>query len=307
MLDNLQCAAKILHIDLSHDHDAKAFEQECAILQELKHPCIVQFLGMVKDPDNHRPILLMELMDESLTHYLEQATTSLPYHIQVNISHDIALALECLHGNNIIHRDLSSNNILLKGGTHTKVTDFGMSKVAEVNPHMTCSKISQCPGTPVFMPPEALRLDPCYSEKLDTFSLGVLMIQIITRKFPSPTKYQKEREDPTEPVGYVLVPVPELERRKDDIARVPSGHTLLPIALHCIKDRDRERPSASQLCHSLQHLKTAHAHTAENQQNAVSLKEEKPEITSPPVAKMYERKLSTSEVNSVMFMCDCVL
>ena len=246
-------------------------------------------------------------MDESLTHYLEQSPTSLPYHVQVNITHDIALALEYLHRNNLIHRDLSSNNILLKGGTHTKVTDFGMSKVAEVNPHMTRSKISQCPGTPAFMPPEALRLDPRYSEKLDTFSLGVLMIQIITRKFPSPTKHQKEKEDPTEPVGHVLVPVPELERRKDDIAKIPSDHALLPIALHCIKDRDRERPSAAQLCHSLEQLKTAHAHTAENQQNVVALKEEKPEIASPPVAKVYERKLSTPEVNSVLFMCNSVL
>ena len=111
----------------------------------------------------------MELMDESLTGFLERAVTSIPYHVQLNITHDIALALAYLHGNNIIHRDLSSNNILLRGGSQTKVTDFGMSKMIEANSCMSHSKITQCPGTPVFMPPEALRSKPRYSDKLDSF------------------------------------------------------------------------------------------------------------------------------------------
>ena len=97
----------------------------------------------------------MELMDESLTHYLEQSPTSLPYHVQVNITHDIALALDYLHRNYIIHRDLSSNNILLKGDNQAKVTDFGMSKMVESNSRMSSERNTKCPGTMVFMPPEA--------------------------------------------------------------------------------------------------------------------------------------------------------
>ena len=262
-LDHLPCAAKILHQiffrsdDPGQEDFAARFDQECRLLRDLKHPCIVQFLGLVQDPHNRRPILLMELMEESLTHLLECSSTPLPYHIQVNITHDITLALVYLHTNRVIHRDLSSNNVLINAGSRAKVTDFGMSKIVNVNPRMTRSQVTQCPGTPAFMPPEALRARPRYSDKLDTFSTGVLIIQMITRKFPAPTDAEIVMEDPTAPTGEKIVLIPELERRKDDVNKVPSSHPLLPIAQHCLKDRDRERPSAAQLCQSLAELKAA--------------------------------------------------
>ena len=274
-LDHLLCAAKILHIVFFRDDDpgavefATRFDQECAILRELKHPCIVQFLGVVQDPSTRRSILLMELMEDSLTGFLEHSTTSLPYHVQVNIIYDITQALTYLHNNNILHRDLSSNNILLKGH-QAKVTDFGMAKMVECNPHMTYRKHSQCPGTPVFMPPEALRTKPRYSDKLDTFSVGVLMIQIVTCTYPAPTDSEIILEDDLTPTREKIVLVPELERRKDDIAKVPSDHALLPVALHCLKDRDRDRPTAAQLCESLEQIKTTSAYSASERDNQAS-------------------------------------
>ena len=141
------------------------------------------------------------------------------------------------------------------------MTDFGISKIVDANPGMTRNKVTPCPGTPAFMPPEALRAKPRYSDKLDTFSLGVLIIQIITRKFPAPTDAEIVMEDDSAPSGEKIVLVAERERRKDDIAEVPSDHALLPIALHCLKDRDRERPTAAQLCQRLGQLKTAQAYT----------------------------------------------
>ena len=74
----------------------------------------------------------MELMDESLTRFLGRSTAPLPYHSQLNICHDVSLALSYLHSNAIIHRDLSSNNVLLIGeGSRAKVTDFGISKLLQ--------------------------------------------------------------------------------------------------------------------------------------------------------------------------------
>ena len=262
-LDHLPCAAKILHQiffrsdDPGQEDFVTRFNQECRLLRDLKHPCIVQFLGLVPDPHNHRPILLMELMEDSLTHFLECSSNPLSYCIQVNITHDISLALAYLHTNRVIHRDLSSNNVLINAGSRAKVTDFGMSLIADVNPHMTRSQITQCPDTPAFMPPEALRARPRYSDKLDIFSTGVLIIQIITCKFPASTDPEIVLEDLTAPTGEKIVLVPELKRREDDIHKVPSTHPLLPIATHCLKDRDRDRPSAAQLCQSLTELKTA--------------------------------------------------
>ena len=102
------------------------FEQECQILRDLKHPNIVQFLGVVQDPTTNKPIILMELIKHcfSLTSFLPTSEYDIPYHVQVNISHDIALAVAHLHRNSILHRDLSSNNILLSASHQAKVTDF---------------------------------------------------------------------------------------------------------------------------------------------------------------------------------------
>ena len=163
----LPCAVKLLHDTLFQDNDpgtrnlVTKFLQECQFLSTIKHPNIVQYLGTATDPQSQRTVLLMELMDESLTRFLERLTGLLPYHSQLNICHDVALALAYLHSNAIIHRDLSSNNVLLIGeGSRAKVTDFGMSKLIDMNPRMT--PLTQVPGTPAYMPPEALISPPHY-------------------------------------------------------------------------------------------------------------------------------------------------
>ena len=139
MCDGLPCAAKILHPTLFQFTATgtasvmQKFEQECRLLRAIKHPHIVQYLGTYHDPESRLPVLLMELMDESLTQFLEQSHKPLPYHTEVILCHDIALALSYLHSNDIIHRDLSSNNVLLIAGSRAKVSDFGMVKVYDVN------------------------------------------------------------------------------------------------------------------------------------------------------------------------------
>ena len=139
MCDDLPCAAKILHPALFQftapgtTSVTQRFEQECRLLSAIKHPHIVQYLGTCRDPESRLPVLLMELMDESLTRFLERAQEPLPYHTEVNLFHDIALAFSYLHSNGIVHRDLSSNNVLLMAGSRAKVTDFGMVKLYDVN------------------------------------------------------------------------------------------------------------------------------------------------------------------------------
>ena len=165
----------------------RRFEQECDFLSTIRHPNIVQYLCLYRNPDTGLPALLMELMDDSLTHFLESSTQPIPYHIQVNICHDITLALSFLHSNSIVHRDLSSNNVLLIGNAvRAKVTDFGMASLGDQNPRATHHTFTMCPGTDVFMPLEAVQDKPVYTEKIDCFSFGVITLQILTRQFPNP-------------------------------------------------------------------------------------------------------------------------
>ncbi len=251
----LPCAAKLLHDTLFQSGDpgidnlTMRFHQECQFLSNIKHPNIVQYLGICRDPESDRPILLMELMDESLTKFLERDLAGpLPFHIQVNICHDVALALSYLHLNGIIHRDLSSNNVLLIGeGSRAKVTDFGMSKLIDLKR----DSLTHCPGTQAYMPPEALATPPQYSNKIDCFSHGVLTIQVITRKFPGPGDATTVITDEKFPTGRAYVFIPEGIRRKKDIELVRADHPLLPIALHCLRDTETERPSADDLCQRL--------------------------------------------------------
>ena len=279
--DDLPCAAKILHRTLFQfttpgtTSVMQKFEQECRLLSAIKHPHIVQYLGTYHDPESRLPVLLMELMDESLTRFLERSNDPLPYHTEVNFCHDIALALSYLHSNGIIHRDLSSNNVLLIAGSRAKVTDFGMVKLFDVNrstAHLT--PLTLCPGTTVYMSPEALRDRPVYTDKLDSFSLGVLCVQIMTRRFPDPgDRFQAMViSDPRIPSGQVQVEVPEIERRKSHIDLIDPTHPLLPVALNCLKDSDRERPSCHELCGCMPTLKTSPMYTESVQQSQVNTK-----------------------------------
>ena len=261
-LDNLPCAAKILHhaFFVSNDPNVSVFisrfKQECRLLRQLKHPCIVQFLGVLEDTRhcNYRsPILLMELMEQSLTHLLESLRSPIVFYVQVDISYDISLALDYLHNNGIQHRDISSNNILLTAGSRAKLTDFGMSRIVEINPQMSRNKQTACPGTLAYMPPEVLQPTPIYSDKIDVFSFGVLIIQTITRKFPTPSDPHCLVQDPKyqQPI---LVRVPELERRKHDLHGLYLSHPLRPLVLQCIQDDKQERPTAANICQLLAEL-----------------------------------------------------
>ena len=259
----LPCAAKLLHpllVELSEpgDDPRRQFEQECHFLSTMKHPHIVQYLGTIQDPNSELPALLMELMDESLTHFLERSQQPLSYHVEVNLCYDIALALDYLHSNDIIHRDLSSNNVLLIAGSRAKVTDFGMSKLLRIsiNPRTA----TKCPGATVYMPPEALSDHSVYSAKIDCFSFGVLEIQIMTRQFPDPGPPTRAVADPRSPVG-VLIPIVDSQRRKSHIDRIDPTHPLLQTALHCLSYSEGDRPTAQDLCQQIAMLKEAPHYT----------------------------------------------
>ena len=269
--DDLLCAAKLIHETFfdptaqqliapqrEHRLPMRRFEQECEFLSTIRHPNIVQHLGFYRDPDTGLPALLMELMDDNLTHYLESSTQLISYHIQVNICHDITLALSFLHSNNIVHRDLSSNNVLLIGNAiRAKVTDFGMARLSDESSRATQLTFTMCPGTDVYMPPEAVQDKPVYTEKIDCFSFGVITLQILTCQFPKPGDCRKRVEinHPGLPSGTYEMVVSETERRQNHISRIDPEHTLLQVALICLKDRDVERPSAQQLCERVAALK----------------------------------------------------
>ena len=326
--DNLLCAAKIIHETIfdpmatqqmprRHEHrlPIRRFEQECEFLNTIRHPNVIQYLAMYQDPDTGLPVLLMELMDESLTHFLETATRSIPYHIQVNICHDIALALMFLHANGIVHRDLSSNNVLLISNVRAKVTDFGMAKLSDLNTRISHLTFTMCPGTDVYMPPEAVQDRPVYTEKIDCFSFGVLVIQMLTHQFPNPgdRTQRVEMNHPGLPRGTLMVCIPEIDRRQNHISQIDPNNTLLPIALDCLKDRDVERPSAQQLCERIAALKESNTYaeslratqTMVTQRELQELREQHTtEIQNLQKIQLREREAKEHEIQDLLWSHD---
>ena len=125
-----------------------------------------------------------------------------------------------------------------------------MAKLGDLNPQATRYTFTMCPGTDVYMPPEAVKDEPVYTEKIDCFSFGVIVIQTLTRLFPNLEIGDRRLKLISQDCREV-----HLDRRQNHISQVDPNHSLLPIALNCLKDKDIERPSARQLCERVGSLK----------------------------------------------------
>ena len=188
------CAAKRLHDILLEDESPGGtdkfisnFEAECLTWSKLRHPGVVQFLGVHMDRRSRLPVLLMEKMDTTLRPYLEDhSKEEFPLHQKAFVLRQVTQALAYLHSQNppLVHHDLSPNNVLLNVVSFvTKVSDFGMSRA--INPS-ALSRKSSIKGTQAFMAPEALHDPPRYNEKLDVFSFGNIVISTLTNEWPNP-------------------------------------------------------------------------------------------------------------------------
>ena len=151
-------------------------------MSDLRHPNITQFLGVCFLPDCQLPVLLMERLDSSLDDLLE-AVPNIPLVLKRSMLEDVARGLLYLHKHNpqVIHRDLTAKNVLLTASMVAKITDFGNSRIINLQPRQLGCTLSQLPGTLVYMPPEALSASSRYGPSLDIFSFGHLALYTSTQ------------------------------------------------------------------------------------------------------------------------------
>ena len=227
----------------------QALYTEINTLSLLKHPSIVQFLGVYMK--GGIPLLVMERLPRSLASFLTGKQEScLPLLVKVNILYDVACGLQYLHGQDkpIVHRDITANNVLLTENFEAKLADLGQAKVFE--PALTKQLLSTAPGSASHMPPEAIEHKPDYNQSLDIFSLGCVALHTITEKYPTPTDQFKMLSENN------YVKVSEIDRRKeflDEMKNVsPCLHTL---TLNCLQNEPLLRPAASWICTEFQMYK----------------------------------------------------
>ena len=248
-----RCVGKKLHpIFFQEDADPDGvkcleakFCKEIKLLSEMKHPNIVQFLGLYYPPDRstamtNRPIMVMEKMDYSLTEYLKtHRKDSLSQEKVVNILSDVARGLIYLHVvQGVAHRDLSSNNILVTDTLkNAKIADFGSARIMDSQSQAKWrGQLTAQPGTQDFMPPEALEDPPRYDLSVDVFSFGCVIIHLTTRTWPKPSGQ----------TFYNRI-VSEWKRREKLILEMGIYDHLKSIVKECLKDQAHLRPSSKKL------------------------------------------------------------
>ena len=244
--NGLKCAGKKIHDWLLKDHPSSAevvrrFEEECGFLGKVRHPNIVQFLGLCVQGTSRVPILVMEFLPTNLTSCIEQYGI-LPKEISYSILHDVALGLSYLHSQSppIIHRNMYSNNILLTPNMTAKISDLGKAKILEKVP--IASGMTRSPGNIIFMPPEAMMDKPKYNTCIDEFSFGIMMIHMFSGQWPEP----QVGPNRTEPDG-TMIPVSEAERRDVFLEAIGNDHPLMDLIRKCINNLPQARAHASEI------------------------------------------------------------
>ena len=247
----LKCVGKFLHrtlIEFARPEEKEAllerFKDECLLLSRLHHPCIVQFMGIFYEerPKSDLPVLVMEYLQTNLSTCLATYKT-LPKEISYGILRDVATGLRYLHEQSppIIHRDLSANNVLLTPGMDAKISDLGVAKILNLTPAQV-TQITQAPGTPCYMPPEALWAKPNYTSKIDSYSYGVLVLHTLCGEWPFPGP--AFQDDPKKP--GTSIPVSEVDRRREYLEMIGDVEVLNLIRL-CLSNTPDCRPTSSVL------------------------------------------------------------
>ena len=165
-------AAKCLHDQIISAHNIRLFTREMSMAAQARHPNLLQFVGATMD---NNPIILTELMPTSLRRILEQGVHLNRRQI-ISIASDVARALNYLHLNTpdpIIHRDISSANVLLEqfGDVYkAKVSDYGSANFSRYT-------TTAGPGNPLYSAPESGNPSQ-QSVKMDVYSFGLLLIEM---------------------------------------------------------------------------------------------------------------------------------
>ncbi len=170
-------AVKVLKTEYSEDTKfVTKFRQEAQAVACLSHPNIVAVYDVGEE--NGMYYIVMEYIDGiTLKKYIERKG-KLSVQEAVGISLQIANGLEAAHNNNIIHRDIKPQNILIAKDGTAKVTDFGIAKAASSN-----TITANAMGSVHYISPEQAR-GGFSDEKSDIYSLGVTMYEMLSGTLP---------------------------------------------------------------------------------------------------------------------------
>jgi len=206
--------------------------REFAMLQGVNHPNIVQFLGIC-DHESGVYLITEYVEHGDLFDLLVFGSDPPSWKNKVKIALQVAQAVYYLHSKKIIHRDLKSQNVLIGENYKVNLCDLGLATVQEA-----AKRLTVC-GTHEWMAPEILLQDH-YDDKVDVFSFGVVLTELITCKPP------KKRE-----MSQMLqFSVPSF------MNSIPEGcpPDFTQLVIDCTKFKPEERPTIKEIVTRLRKL-----------------------------------------------------
>lgn len=176
---NRLVAIKILKEELNNSEDFIArFKREANSIASTAHPNIVSIYDVGSDKNIN--YIVMEYVNGKTLKQTIKENIRLNQLKTLDIALQIAKALECAHKNNIIHRDIKSDNILITEDNIVKLTDFGIAKVIDSATITTPNKII---GSVHYFSPEQAK-GKIVDRRTDIYALGVVMYEMITGQVP---------------------------------------------------------------------------------------------------------------------------
>jgi WD40 repeat protein/DNA-binding SARP family transcriptional activator len=175
-----EVAVKSIHPELANQPDfVRRFEREAQLVARLEHPHVVPLYDYWREPDGAY-LVMRFLRGGSVEDLLEQGPLELGRITQ--ILDQVAGALSAAHRQGVVHRDVKPGNILLDEGGNAYLTDFGVALDAGAPDQTTGTMVR---GTPAYLSPEQIRLEPI-TPRSDIYALGVVLFEMLTGEYPYP-------------------------------------------------------------------------------------------------------------------------
>ena len=222
-------AVKRIHNQIISRHSIQLFQREINIAARLRHTNLIQFIGATMEEEmmiimEEEMMIIMELMATSLRSLLETEEYFWPKLVKA-ISLDVALGRNYLHliqPDPIVHRDISSANVLLEviqlNKWRAKLTDYGSVNIVR-------QLRTENPGSPAYAAPEATN-PHLQSPMMDIYSFGALILEMLTCRLPAP------------------------DQRPGLLCQV-HHEQLLRLIRRCLSENQEDRPSASAIISEL--------------------------------------------------------
>ncbi|KAK9150734.1 hypothetical protein Syun_009043 [Stephania yunnanensis] len=248
----IEVAVKKIGEDVIFDEDkVTAFRDELALLQKIRHPNVVQFLGAVTQTT---PMMIVTeyLPKGDLCAFLKKKGALKPG-AAVKLALDIARGMNYLHENKpeaIIHRDLEPSNILRDDSGHLKVADFGVSKLLNVAKRVKEDKPVLCTDVSCrYIAPEVYRNEE-YDLKVDVFSFALILQEMIEGHPPFHAK-----EEDAVPKAYA-----EKVRPPFRASAKLYSHGLKELIEECWSENPAKRPTFKEVIRKLEVINNFYNH-----------------------------------------------